>query len=191
MSILSNLVNDLKKKQEKDMAEKSAEAAQIELCRQMIHDIRYNGVTPTPMQLDGKITIEIILEKDEKIYFILPGLLYLEACTSSANFNGSVRFNVAGSVTIGAGGTPKQTNKLEIVDTGSLYITNKKVVFLGSKKNVVIPIKRIVACNYSSNGLYIASSIKDTPLIVRESKPHPFVWDGVDAVLKVLITHAE
>lgn len=193
MGVLSNLKKLWQNRQEKIEAEKAKieakkaeEAALIEELKRLTKKLR-NGALPTPMTPDGRI----ILDKGEEVYLIINNLMYLEDRTSRVNYGGGgASFHVAKGVTLRSmGGTAVPVHNLTVIDRGSLYITDKKVAFIGAKKNVVFPLKKIAACNYGNNELHVASSTKKTPIIVRSVKQSPEAWDYADAVVKSLIAH--
>lgn len=188
MGFFSKIQESLQKKQEEREAQKAAEAAALDKIRLATANIRNGSAMPEPMQSDGRI----ILDKNEKVYLILPGLQYLEERTSRINYGGGgAGFRVAKGVTLRiGGGTAMPVHQLQVVDNGSLYITDKKVMFAGTNKSVVFPIKKIVECNRTKAGLHIASSTKKTPIIVVNNGNHPEAWDYADASLKALIAHA-
>ncbi len=188
MGILSKIQESFGKSQEERDTQKDAESIALERLRQGTQNIRNGIAMPEPMQPDGRL----ILEQGENVYLILPGMSYLEERTKRVNYGGagaSVRVVKGVSIRAG-GGTAVPVRNIEVVDNGTLYITNKNVTFIGAKNNMVLPLKKIISCDCNPNELHIASSTKKTPLILRSIKPHPEVMDYADASIKSLIAHA-
>lgn len=187
MGIFSFITDALKKRKEAEEARKAAIVAEREKWRARAFNLR-NGTLPEPMQPDGRI----ILENGEQVYMRITGISYLEERTSRVNYGGGgASFHVAKGVTIrSGGGTAVPVRQLQIVDSGSIYITNKKVVFIGGRKNIVFPTKKIVACSYGPKELHIASSTKITPIIVTAKNLYPEVWECADATIKALVARA-
>jgi len=73
----------------------------------------------------------------------------LEEKTKTRYVGGSagVSFRVAKGVTFRTGGfrgSPIKETYKEVTDTGNIYVTNKRVLFVGARKNVSYPINKII-----------------------------------------------
>jgi hypothetical protein len=100
------------------------------------------------------LKVDILLKKNEICHFVTSAQL-MEEKTKTRYVGGSqgVSFRVAKGVTFRSGSfrgrAIKETNK-EVTDTGILYVTNKRVLFVGNKKNVSYPINKILdICKYT------------------------------------------
>ena len=75
---------------------------------------------------------------------------------------------------------------IDVVDEGSFYITNKRVVFVGQMKNFSIPINKVIKIEVMDEGLLLQKENTMTPRIVELGD-----YDLPLSVLSVLINEQE
>lgn len=100
---------------------------------------------------DGRLPVlhaDILLKKGETCHFEVPCEL-MEEVTRTRYTGGSqgVSFRIAKGVYYRVGGfqgKPVRETYNEVTDRGTLYITNKRIIFVGAKKNVTYPLGSIV-----------------------------------------------
>jgi hypothetical protein len=117
----------------------------------------------------------ILLKQNEVCHFATPAQL-LEELTRTHYVGGSsgVGFRVAKGVTFRTGsfrGSPIKESFPKITDSGTLYVTNKKVLFVGTKKNVSYPIKKIVDITKYTDGIKFQKENESKPRIFLISRP--------------------
>ena len=110
----------------------------------------------------------LILKKGETAYIELPNITLMEpraVRTSTGGYGGgSVR--VAKGVSIrmgGAQGRSTSHDELTNIDTGTLTISNKRIVYSGSTKNYDIPLTKVVNLTPFRDALEVQVSNKQKP----------------------------
>ncbi len=95
---------------------------------------------------------KLILKKNEALHLHESPVSLLEERSRSYTYRSQsmgVRIKVAKGLYLTprvGGGSIKQTEtKIEKIDIGELYLTSKRLVFIGEKKTVTIPLKKIFA----------------------------------------------
>lgn len=126
-----------------------------------------SGVLPTP-QVEG---LNIILKKGEVVHWLCPATLKKQknitqqivyrGLTTSIKIAKGVRYRV-GSIKM----APKVKEMMIEVDSGNLWFTNKRVGFLGSRKNFSFPYSKILSFDFYQDGLSIHKEGKDNPYII-------------------------
>ena len=80
---------------------------------------------------------------------------------------------------VGSMGIQKSTaEELQLIDSGRVFITNKRIIFLGNKKNSNIPINKILSINPYSDGVGIEKASGRSPIIT--------VSDDADLLIMIL-----
>jgi len=112
---------------------------------------------------------DIHLQKNEKCYFIAQAeWLETRTVTKSVRYGGpSVSIRIMRGVYYRTGGYNVQritAEETKVIDTGTLYLTNKRFVFMGEKKNSTIRLDKILSVTPYSNGIEIAKDSGRNPM---------------------------
>lgn len=110
--------------------------------------------------------VPIMLSKDEKCYIRIDGVNLQEerSVRVSTGGYGGFSFRVAKGVyarTGSFGASSESHLELRLIDTGTLYVTNKRYIFDGSKKNIQGELKKIISIETYSNGIKISRGRTD------------------------------
>ncbi len=142
---------------------------------------------------NGKLPVlepGIILRKKEVCHYEVPAEL-VEERTRTRYVGGSrgVSFRIAKGVYYRVGGFRGErvvdTFK-EVTDEGTLYVTNKRVLFVGSKKNVSYPINKIVAISRYADAIQFQKENEARPkyFLIRD----PYAIDEIGLIVNKIIT---
>ena len=101
-----------------------------------------------------------ILKKNEEAYLSLPNITLSEprAVRVSKSAGTGASFRVAKGMTVHSGGGQSRSvshDEIMAIDKGTFVITNKRIIFVGSKKSVNIDLKKILAINIFKDGISI------------------------------------
>lgn len=113
--------------------------------------------------------VEINLQRGEDCYYTTE-VEWLEkrTITRKINYGGPVaRIKIAKGLyyRVGSVNYEKVTSEhVQLIDTGKVYITNKRIIFLGSKKNANIPLKKILSIDPFSDGVGIVKDAGRSPV---------------------------
>jgi hypothetical protein len=118
-----------------------------------------------PIQIMGG-EAPIIIKKDEELQLTLPSIVLREprAVRQSSGGYGGPSFRVAKGLyfRVGAfGSTSESHEEMRDIDQGTFSLTNKRVVFSGSKRTIEIPLKKIISMEPYSDGIAIRRSGKE------------------------------
>lgn len=116
--------------------------------------------------------VEIALKSGEVIYHGTGAILKKEKTrTERINYSGPVvSFRICKSVTYRSGSMKMQSQKvayIDSIDQGTLYLTNKRIAFIGAKKNFSYPYDKIMRVEVSDVGLVIHKENLANPQIVE------------------------
>ncbi len=149
---------------DKDQAERDKQLAlekQQELEMQRKKDLQtvVNGLSKGEISLKATNS-PVILKKNEEAYLTLPNIKLSEPRSVRVSRSGGVgtSYRVAKGFTVHSGtGQSRSVSHEEImgVDVGKLIITNKRLVFVGSKKSVNIDLRKILSINIFKDGISI------------------------------------
>ena len=133
----------------------------------MIEEIR-KGKIPT---IDAKTThLPIFLKNGEEAY-LYEGSNFYE--TRAVRRYGGTSFRVMKGVRIYTGQGESQ-QEMRLIDSGDLLLTNKRLVFSGSKRTINIDLRKIINLTQFSDGLQINRENKQKPEIFSTDKPD--IW---------------
>lgn len=132
---------------------------------------------------------DIMLKKDEKIILSVPDVRLLEprAVRVSSGGGAGVSFKVGKRARISTGqgkGVSKSVDQITHIDTGKFYITTKQVIFVGAKKSIKFPIRKIISITPYVDGIKIAREGKTkteifvTDEITLNNNGYKFVLNG-------------
>jgi hypothetical protein len=147
----------------------------IELCKKMHVNAsfdentanlveKYKNLWKIENDVLPEITTDIYLQKNEKCHFMENATLYeSRKVTKRVNYGGpTFRVKIAKGIYYRAGsvGVSRESEDvLTQIDTGTLYITNKRILFTGTKNNKTIKYSQIIDLNPYNDGVEI---IKDS-----------------------------
>lgn len=123
-----------------------------------------NGDLPT-------LNVEINLQKGEICHFCVRNIDWNEQRTVSQriDYSGfSYRLNICKGLSYRVGTINPQrvtSEEWKLIDTGDLYLTNKRIVFMGSKGNKTIPHKKILDFNIYSDGINLQKDSGKSPFL--------------------------
>lgn len=132
------------------------------------------------------IKSSIFLEKDESTF--LEELTELKETRAVRKYSGGMRgvgLRVAKGVYVGAGGrsgTSESHQEWRTIDRGNLVITNKRLVFRGSKENRIIPLKKIISVDVALNSIEVAVEARNKTIIFPVK--NGYIWGAVMNIVK-------
>jgi len=156
----------------KKRAEKRA--VLIEEANSFVEQIKQNkGLTP--------IASGLLLKPEEEAFLETNSVLQ-ETRAIRYHKRGGAGFRVMKGVWIGAGsGTSESKDEWRVIDQGKLTLTNKKLVFDGSKGDRVIPLNKIISINPWLDGIEVSTENRSKSMLL--SVNNPFIWAAVINVL--------
>ena len=131
------------------------------------------------------------LKDNEEAYLSIPDIILSEPQISKkTSFETS--FKLSKGVTVKSGAkktTSAPLKKLKEIDTGTLVITNKRVIFVGIKKTVSIDLRKIFSINIFKDGIsiqrenkkrieYFTGTDQHTLTFVIEGREQTFTLEG-------------
>ena len=100
--------------------------------------------------------VGIILKNGEGALLNASGVTYSQQKTKTEYYHGGASYKLTKRLRISGGKTtPVKKNYTDIIDRGSLILTNKRLVFLGQNKSVTIELSKILDIDFYSNALDI------------------------------------
>jgi len=149
-----------------------------------------NSISEGDMSLIDQVPqnkISIILKRNEICYSVVEYLQFWEdrAVRKTSGGFGGFGFRVAKGVTFRVGkfgATGKTHMERKHIDTGTITLTNKRVVFVGARKNMDFALSKIISVEPFSNGFAISRSNKQ--------KTEYFVGDFDGLIIKAMIEGA-
>jgi hypothetical protein len=122
---------------------------------------------------NGELTskeVDINLQKSEKCYFIIQVDWYEQrTVTKRINYAGpTARIKIMKGVyyRVGSVSGERVTNEeWKLIDSGRVYLTNKRLIFMGSKKNSNIRLDKILSFTPYSDGIEINKETGRSPLL--------------------------
>ncbi len=114
--------------------------------------------------------VPINLQKNEQCYFTtFADWLESRTVTQRINYAGpTARIKIMKGIYYRAGSIGVQritSEQLLVIDSGQVYITNKRIIFIGNKKNTNIPLNKILSVNPYSDGIGIEKDSGKSPII--------------------------
>lgn len=116
------------------------------------------------------IPVDLSLQKSEECYFCTTADWYeLRTQTTRYNYGGpTARVKIMKGVYYRVGSIKTQPIKqdvLKLIDSGILYLTNKRIIFVGCKKNNNIRLERILSFTPYSDGVEIGKDAGKNPFL--------------------------
>lgn len=121
------------------------------------------------------LDVGINLRKGEEAYLSLPVAWYeYRSRTRRINYGGpTARIRIVRGIYWSAGSLGVERvseDYLKLIDSGLMYITNKRLLFVGQKGNKQLPYYRILSYEPFSNGLSLQKDSGPTPFLEMESQ---------------------
>ena len=152
------------KQQREIQARSSAEA------REFAAAVYQNRALPT-------VATNVFLKAGEAALYVTPSALY-ETRAVRYYHGGYSGFRVAKGVYVsGSGGRSISAQEWSCLDTGSLTITNKRLVFEGGKENRIVPLNKIVSVNCSVTSIEV--SVEGRQKTMAFSAANPLIATGI------------
>ena len=116
------------------------------------------------------IQIDINLQKNEQCYLSINAeWLEHRTVTQRINYGGvGYRVKIMKGVYYRAGSVKVQritSEELQVIDSGKVYVTNKRLIFVGHKKNSTIQIGKILSLTPYSDGVGIEKDSGKSPIL--------------------------
>jgi hypothetical protein len=114
---------------------------------------------------------DIIIQKSEVCHFKIPNVNWYElrSVRQRVNHSGySTSFRVAKGFYLRSGSYRPQSysvDTMKLIDTGTLYLTNKRIIFTGTKKNSNIRIDKIIDFTPYTDGVEIGKDTGKSPTL--------------------------
>ncbi len=118
-----------------------------------------------------KITVDIALQKAESCYIQIENVNWYElrSTRQRVSYSGySTSFRVAKGFYLRSGSyKPKNYNvdQMTHTDTGTVYLTNKRIIFTGNKKNSIILLSKVLNITPYSDGVEIDKETGKSPTL--------------------------
>lgn len=124
--------------------------------------------------------VSLNLQKNEKCYFYTPiDWLEQRRITKGINYAGpTLRIKIAKGLYWRAGSLGVQRITQDVwttIDSGTLYLTNKKLIFMGSKGNKSIQLNKILDFTAYKNGIDIQKETGKSPFLQFDNNVDIFV----------------
>jgi len=115
------------------------------------------------------VNVSINLQREEKCYFASKAdLLENRTVTHRVNYGGpTARIKIMKGIYYRAGSLGVQritSDQILQADTGDIYLTNKRLIFVGRKKNLTIPYSKILSVNPYYDGVSIDKGTGKSPI---------------------------
>lgn len=94
------------------------------------------------------------------------------------------RIKIGGIPLYLGGAQSRPHDEIRETATGTLYLTNRRLVFIGDKRTLNVPFDKILNITNSPVGITVHHSTRSQPVTFTVS--NPLIWDGVYGILNVL-----
>lgn len=126
----------------------------------------------------------LIMQKNENCYLSLPATLYEERVLSRDYVGGSqgVNIRIMKGISYRVGqqrGQMVSRSGMVAISDGYFIVTNKRLVFSGSRKSVSTPFGKLLDIHVFNDGLNFSSSTRQKPVIVKLSRSEEAEMCGV------------
>jgi len=129
-----------------------------------------------------KIQPSVFLDAGETAFLEESSVLF-ETRAVRKSTGAGIGFRVMKGVHVGGyQGQSESHQEMKSLDSGNLIITNKKLIFRGSKENRAIPLSKIMGLKMYSDAIEIASSSRQKGSTF--SVNNPYIWNVVVYVLR-------
>ncbi len=168
----------LKQRQEASVKQEQ-EAALLQVAARCIDEFIDRGVQ-VKLRFDEAPNLE--LEQGEELIFVLPNTSFFEPRAirtwRSAYGGPTIRLAKGLSFHIGQSrGASESHEELRVIDRGALVLTNRRLLFIGSRRTVAVPLQSIIDIESYTDGLRVHRQ--------RKQKPELFIF-GTDDEIKIV-----
>lgn len=117
------------------------------------------------------VQTDIALQRAEKCFIVILNVNWYElrSVRQRTSYSGySTSFRVAKGFYLRSGShTPRSysVDQMMLIDSGNLYLTNKRIIFIGNKKNSNIRLEKILNITPYTDGVEIGKETGKTPLL--------------------------
>lgn len=128
------------------------------------------------------IASSLILEANEKA-FLEEDTTFFEPRAVRKSTGSGAGFRVMKGVYLGGySGRSESTQEWRDIDQGTLTITNKKIVFRGSKENKTVAINKIISSSNTMDSIQLTMEEKNKPILFQVK--NPYMWAAVIHICK-------
>ena len=126
------------------------------------------------------IQSDIAIQKSEVLHFKIANVNWYElrSVRQRVSYSGySTSFKVAKGFYLRSGSYRPQSysvDTMKLIDTGTIYLTNKRIIFTGNKKNSNIRIDKILDFTPYSDGVEIGKETGKSPTLQMEQNADVF-----------------
>lgn len=123
---------------------------------------------------------DIALQRAERGYITIPNVKWYElrSVRQRVSYSGySTSFRVAKGFYLRSGSYKPRSysvDQMTLIDSGTLYLTNKRIIFTGAKKNSNICLEKILSITPYTDGVEIDKETGKTPLLQFNDKADVF-----------------
>ncbi len=175
-----------KKQKEAEARARMEHNERIRRMARMIEDVR-EGKLPAAVKPDGMI----MLKDDEIVHLKLENVSLCEIRgPESEAGDASVRIT-KGILFMANNYSVRNVWKIVPVSQGTLYLTSRKVVFIGFKTAITIPLWHVMSGEHFTDGARIAGSSRHVPIIAMSSEVEPVYWEAFGVFLEALAKRIE
>jgi len=131
------------------------------------------------LELPG-VQTQIVLQKSESCFIIIKNVDWheLRSVRQRNSYSGySTSFRIAKGFYLRSGSYKPAihtTDELKLIDSGTLYLTNKRIIFTGIKKNSNVRLDKILNITPYSDGLEIDKETGKSPVLILPERADIF-----------------
>lgn len=128
------------------------------------------------------ISSSLMLENDEKA-FLEEKTTFAEPRAVRKNTGSGMGFRLMKGVYLGGySGKSESNQEWKAIDQGTVTITNKRIIFRGSKENKTITISKVISVNSTLDSIEL--TIEDKNKLVSFAVENPYIWATVVRICK-------
>lgn len=160
------MLDIFKSKERKDReAEEKAKLEQQLIIKQKQKAILVDAIEKGTVPIKMENSPDILLKKGESINLVLNNINFLEprSVRYTKGGGGGVSVRVAKGVSVRSGSGQSRSesiDEIKLIDTGTLIITNKRIVFSGNIKTINIDLDKLINLTPYSDGIATRRSNK-------------------------------
>ena len=126
---------------------------------------------------------DIALEKDDSIVLALHRVIRNELKSSvEGSIFGGGSMKVFGVRLFGGSSQKRRKTKMTKMDNGSFILTDKKIIFMGDKETVQIPLRKVLQFEAFNDGLGVRRHDKKTVQYFQWNKETKVSFYGVEGI---------
>ena len=121
------------------------------------------------------VSVSIHLQRDERCYLEVPAMWYENrTVTRSIRYGGpAVSIKIVKGLYYRAGGYSYEkaaSEELKLIDSGTLYVTNKRIIFVGAVRNTNIRLEKVLSLTPYKDGVEVVKDAGRNPLFVTDTQ---------------------